>query len=57
MYCKVADLIEKDFRQYTLFLILAPEKSAFDLRKEAVKRPKEVNLTKQYELPFTPRDI
>jgi len=57
MYCKVSDLIEKDFRNYTLFLILAPEKSASDLEKEAVKRPKEVNLTKQYQLPFMPRDL
>ncbi|WP_029269165.1 hypothetical protein [Flavobacterium sp. KJJ] len=57
MYCLVADLIEHDFKRYSKFLILAPEKSISDANEVIAKTPKKVSLGKDNKLPFLPRGI
>ncbi|MBF4505750.1 peptidoglycan-binding protein LysM [Flavobacterium sp. JLP] len=57
MYCLVADLIEHDFKRYSKFLILAPEKSISDANEVIAKTPKNVSLGKDNKLPFLPRGI
>lgn len=57
MHCKDADLIREDFKRYTKFLILAPEKSALTISDPEEKMPKKANLGKDNKLPFLPRGI
>lgn len=57
MHCKDADLIREDFKRYTKFLILAPEKSALAINNLEEEKPKKTNLGKDNKLPFLPRGI
>ncbi|KAF2333766.1 LysM peptidoglycan-binding domain-containing protein [Flavobacterium daemonense] len=59
MHCKLADLIEADFKGYTKLIILAPEKSELELEADEIreKKPKKVAFGKDNKLPFQPRGI
>ncbi|MBZ4043835.1 peptidoglycan-binding protein LysM [Flavobacterium hibisci] len=54
MYCDISDLIEADFSRHLEFLILAPTRNEDE---EVNKKPKKVNLGKNYRLPFTPEQV
>lgn len=54
MRCQITDLIENDFKRYSKFLILAPEKSIEVKKEETEKKAKKVILSNNYKLPFLP---
>lgn len=57
MHCLLPDLIEKDFKSYSKFLILAPEKSAIAENAELENKPKKVSFGNNFRLPFLPKGI
>lgn len=57
IYCPLPDLIEADFKSHLEFVILAPEKSANEIKDEEEKKPEKVILGKDYRLPFVPERI
>ncbi|OXA87625.1 peptidoglycan-binding protein LysM [Flavobacterium hercynium] len=56
-YCDERDLIEKDFKGHTKFLILAPEKTEANLAKPTSPKSQNVNFGSATSLPFFPKDI
>lgn len=52
MYCQIQDLIEADFKSYSQFLILAPEKYIEDRKEKEEKKGKKVTLASNHILPF-----
>ncbi|SEO84833.1 hypothetical protein SAMN05444671_1241 [Flavobacterium sp. CF108] len=56
-YCLISDLIEDDFKRFSKFLILAPEKDAFEIKDAIEKKPKQVSLGKNNKLLFLPKGI
>lgn len=52
MYCEIQDLIEADFKSYSQFLILAPEKYIDDRKEKEDKKGKKVTLASNHILPF-----
>lgn len=52
MYCEIPDLIEADFKSYSQFLILAPEKYIEDRKEKEEKKGKKVTLASNHILPF-----
>jgi len=54
IYCPLPDLIEADFKSHLELVILAPEKSANEIKDEEEKKPEKVILGKDYRLPFSP---
>ena len=52
MYCEIPDLIEADFKSYSKFLILAPEKYIEDRKEKEEKKTQKVSLGSDYGLPF-----
>lgn len=52
MYCEIQDLIEADFKSYSQFLILAPEKYIEDQKEKEEKKGKKVTLASNHILPF-----
>lgn len=52
MYCEIPDLIEADFKSYSKFLILAPEKYIEERKEETEKKTQKVSLASNYILPF-----
>jgi len=57
IYCALPDLIEADFKSHLEFVILAPEKSANEIKNEEEKKPEKVILGNDYRLPFVPERI
>ncbi|WJS92801.1 LysM domain-containing protein [Flavobacterium johnsoniae] len=56
-YCLISDLIEDDFKRYSKFLILAPEKIDREVNEIIEKKEKRVVLGKENKLSFLPRGI
>jgi hypothetical protein len=56
-YCLLADIIEKDFKHYSKFLILAPEDYVKKTNTIIEKKPKKVGFGENNKLPFLPRGI
>lgn len=56
-YCLISDLIEDDFKRYSKFLILAPEKKALEINDTIDKKLRQVSLGKNNKLPFLPKRI
>ncbi|MBL0737177.1 LysM peptidoglycan-binding domain-containing protein [Flavobacterium sp. GN10] len=52
MYCEIPDLIEADFKSYSQFLILAPEKYIEERKEKEEKKTQKVSLGSNYTLPF-----
>jgi hypothetical protein len=52
MYCELQDLIEEDFKSYSQFLILAPEKYSGQRKEKEEKKAQKVSLASDYKLPF-----
>lgn len=52
MYCEIQDLIEADFKSYSQFLILAPEKYIEDRKEKEEKKGQKVTLASNHILPF-----
>ncbi|MDY0989818.1 peptidoglycan-binding protein LysM [Flavobacterium sp. CFBP9031] len=52
MYCEIQDLIEADFKSYSRFLILAPEKYIEDRKEKEEKKGQKVTLASNHILPF-----
>ncbi|WP_281631989.1 LysM peptidoglycan-binding domain-containing protein [Flavobacterium luteolum] len=52
MYCEIQDLIEADFKSYSQFLILAPEKYIEERKEKEEKNAQKVSLGSDYTLPF-----
>lgn len=57
MHCKLSDLIEGDFKHYSKFLILSPEKSQIESNVIIEKQVQKVIFGKDNKLPFVPRGI
>jgi len=56
-YCDERDLIEKDFKGHTRFLILAPEKTEATVAKPPSPKSQNVNFGSNTTLPFFPKHI
>ncbi|MFC0778035.1 peptidoglycan-binding protein LysM [Flavobacterium sp. HJSW_4] len=52
MYCEIPDLIEADFKSYSKFLILAPEKYIEERKEKEEKKAQKVSLASNHILPF-----
>ncbi|MCM0666436.1 LysM peptidoglycan-binding domain-containing protein [Flavobacterium tyrosinilyticum] len=52
MYCEIQDLIEADFKSYSQFLILAPEKYIEERKEKEEKKAQKVTLASNHILPF-----
>lgn len=52
MYCEIPDLIEADFKSYSKFLILAPEKYIEERKEKEEKKGQKVTLASNHILPF-----
>jgi len=57
MYCEIQDLIEADFKSYSQFLILAPEKYIEERKEKEEKKTQKVSLGSDYGLPFLPERL
>lgn len=57
MYCEIPDLIEADFKSYSKFLILAPEKYIEERKEKEEKKGQKISLGNDYGLPFLPERL